>query len=149
MTRKIQIMLTMLIVVSAMLISGCEVLFGSTFDPGCDASLDDIVASLQPELPASATALEESCTEGFAPGNATVRVTFTMTPEELEAFMQGTPITEWQETVPADYTYNGAPFSPASAIYGDYGDGAIYTEILIDISDPALYTVYYSNSFVD
>jgi hypothetical protein len=148
MNRPAQIIRAGVLIAAIVVVNGCGAFLGGTFS-GCDSNLDGIVAMLQPTLPASATVLDESCVEGFAPGNATVRVTFTMSPDDLETFQQSTPVKEWENAAPADYTYGGATISPSSALYGEYGDGAIYTEILIDTSDPALYTVYYSNSFID
>lgn len=151
MNRKSQSphMIVSLMLIAVLLVSGCDALFGSTFEAGCSENLDDIVAMLRPDLTASANVLEQSCTEGFAPGNATVRVKFTLSPDEVDAFMQSTPISEWALSVPADYTYNGAPVNAESVSYGTYGDGVIYMEILIDTHDPTLYTIYYVNSYVD
>jgi hypothetical protein len=137
-----------LLLVAILLINGCGAFFADTFSD-CDANLDSIIAMLQPDLPSSAELMEQSCTPGFAPGNATLRTKFTMSPDDLQIFQQSTPIDGWGSPAPADYTYGGAAVETTSALYGEYGDGAIYTEILIDTRDPMLYTVYYSNSFID
>ncbi len=140
--------LSPVIVICALIVSGCAALFGSTF-AGCGENLNEIVAMLSPDLPASATVVEQSCVPGFAPGNATLRVKFTIAPDDLSRFIESTPIMIWVDAVPEDYRYDGASVDTEELMYGEYGDGAIRMDVLIDMSDPALYTVYYTNSFID
>jgi hypothetical protein len=112
----------------------------------CDQETFD---SLRLPLPASVTNLDESCVLGFAPGNAQYNATFTMSPDDLQTFQDGTDITDWQTAASEASVLNEEAANLQSFIIGGYGDGIILQEVLIDTSNLHQYRVQVFNAFVD
>lgn len=130
-----------LVMIVALTLSACDLLGDSA---NCDD--ENFPSFLIPELPTSATVTEASCSTGF---NPSYRATFTLAPADLETFQQTTRITDWQTSVPEGVSDAERVANATSVLYGEYGDGIVYTRVTIDTSNPDLYTVYYSNSWVD
>ena len=126
----------------AVCLSGCRVLFGDS-SASCESDMVSIVRLVPPE---GAEIQEERCSTGI---NPTQNIRFTIPPEQLQAVKDSVSITDWQENAPNPTGFEDEAASMSSYLYGNFGDGAIYQEMLIDTSNPERYTVYYSGSFVD
>lgn len=111
-------------------------------------------------LPPNAIKLDESCQESF---NPTYEVTFVMPSDELALFQQQNPVSgieewwsdtsnsflseeSWQEMREA-LQKEGAQLQTLQ--YGEFGNGIILLNVLIDVSDDQQYFVRYSASYVD
>src|SRR5262245_10219844 len=115
--------------------SACSLLGG-----GCDA---DTMNMLRLQLPPSGSGLTERCSPGVGPGNAQYRPTFTISPDDVAALQQSTSITEWGSSVPDTSTFHEEAAQMESVIFGNYGDGAFIEEVLIDTTNPDVYSVHY------
>jgi hypothetical protein len=122
-------------------LSACSLLGG-----GCDAAT---MQMLRLQLPPSAGDLTERCSPGVAPGNAQYTATFTLSPDDVAALQQSTSITEWGSNMSDSSTFEEEAAPMESLIFGSYGDGATIEEVLIDTTNPELYTVHYFKAFVD
>jgi hypothetical protein len=96
--------------------------------------------------PPSAEFSSESCRAGI---NASYRATFTMDTTDLETLQDSTPITEWETDASAASVYDEEAANMESLIVGYNIDGAYETEVLIDTTNPDLYTVYYARTNID
>lgn len=97
-------------------------------------------------IPEQATRLSERCVMSFNPTYETV---FRLPPEALEAFQTQTRITEWQSDPAAVTTFEQEAAGMESLLFGEFGNGAVLTHVLVDTSNPQEYTVYLRNTFVD
>ncbi|NDJ60393.1 MAG: hypothetical protein GYB67_04660 [Chloroflexi bacterium] len=109
----------------AFVIAAC----GLIAPPECSAETRALLAITLPPSPAD---LSESCASGF---NPTYRAEFQMSPDDLETLQQATPVLEWE--------------GDETTISGVYGDGILYVEATIDISDPAQFAVTSVAALVD
>jgi len=99
------------------------------------------------DLPPTAADIHEDCS------SLHYEVTFTMAAEDLGTFQASTPIREWRVDNTSEI-YAEPPFAEQVArasqyLYGEYSDGIDLINILIDMSDAQIYTVYYDADFVD
>jgi hypothetical protein len=109
----------------------------------CNDSLFD---GMRVAAPSSAQFSNERCAFFI---NPTYRATFTIDPADLQALQDSTPITAWDTDVSGASIYEAEAASLSSLIVGTHGDGAYATEVLIDTTNPDLYTVYYYRAFID
>jgi hypothetical protein len=107
---------------------------------------DDLFDGMRVTAPNSAEFLEERC-DFFI--NPTYRAAFTIDPADLQNLQVSTPITEWQDDRSAASIFEEEAANLTSLLVGTHGDGAYATEVLIDTSNPDLYTVYYYRAFID
>jgi hypothetical protein len=107
---------------------------------------DDLFDGMRVTAPNSAEFLEERC-DFFI--NPTYRAHFTIDPADLEALQDSTPITVWVNDATAASIFEEEAANLDSLIVGTHGDGAYATEVLVDITNPDLYTVYYYRAFID
>jgi hypothetical protein len=112
----------------------------------CDQQTMD---SLRLTLPASASDLDESCVPGFAPGNTQYNATFTMSPDDLPTFQQGTSISDWQTDATSATVLDEEAANLETFLFGHFGNGVILQEVLIDTSNPQQYRVQVFNAYVD
>ena len=138
--------LILLLLCAAVALSACGLLSGASGNSGCDA---DILNALRIAPPASATDLTESCVKGFAPGNAQYRVIFTLDSADLAAFQSSTRITTMQTSLPANAVFQDEAAALTAFQYGQFGDGAIQEDLLVDTSNPQRYKIYFYRAFVD
>lgn len=141
-TRAVVLRWTVVIVFVAG-ITGCTRLFNNR--SGCTEE-DFWNTMTAATLPASAQIQQEWCTSSF---NPTYNVIFTMSPGDLQTFQQSTPVTTWETNAANAVSLADDAAGMSSLLFGHFGDGAIDVEILIDTSNPELYTVYYQEVFVD
>jgi hypothetical protein len=121
----------------------------SLFDLATDACDQETIDSLRLALPASASNVDESCVPGFAPGNAQYNATFTMSPDDLQTFQEGTSITDWQTDATRASVLDEEAAQLQSFIFGHFGNGVILQEVLIDTSNAQQYRVQVFNAYVD
>jgi hypothetical protein len=135
-------MLCMALSLLCLCLSGCRMLFGDT-SASCDSDMVSIVRLVPPD---GAEIQEERCSTGI---NPTQNIRFTIAPDQLQAVQDSVQVTDWQENSPDPHGFEAEAASMTSYLYGQYGDGIVYIEVLIDTSNPERYTVYYSGSYVD
>jgi hypothetical protein len=126
--------------VLALILSSCGVL-GNRAD--CDESM---MGMLRVTLPPSASNPTERCSKGI---NPIYRATFTMSPDDLEVFQRSTPITDWTSDASDIVTFDDEAAKATSLVFGDFGDGAVSMEVLIDTSSRDEHVVHYEAAFVD
>lgn len=136
----------LMLLCAAVALSACGLLSGGNGDGGCDP---DILNALRIAPPASASSLMESCVKGFAPGNAQYRATFSLDPADLAEFQSSTRITALQTTLPANAVFGDEATSLTAFQYGQFGDGAIQEDLLVDTTNPQQYKIYFYRAFVD
>ncbi|WP_299485703.1 hypothetical protein [Acaryochloris sp. IP29b_bin.137] len=105
------------------------------------------------QWPQSARIRQENCYSGF---NPTYQAEFTITPQDLPVLNQQVPfqkIKQWrQETTSqifSDSRLQQKGTQMNSLLYADFSDGTTLMEVLIDTSNPKMYVVYVSHSYVD
>jgi hypothetical protein len=130
-----------LILIVFVSLSACGLLGGNRID--CSS---DMMAMLKIQPPANAKITSESCSSGI---NPTYKATFTINPTDLTAFQQATNIKDWQTNADKSVSFKNEAAGMQSLLYGDFGDGAISEEVLIDTSDSQQYIVYFERTFVD
>jgi hypothetical protein len=97
-------------------------------------------------LPPSASIQQERCRTAFNPD---YRVVFTIDPAELSALQAAVPITEWRTDADGLLHFEMEAQRATERLVGVFGNGAISVEVVIDMGDSSLYTVYYQATFVD
>jgi hypothetical protein len=97
--------------------------------------------------PPSAADLEERCAMNIV--NPSYTASFSMSPDDLEAFQQSTPIRAWTTDASAAVVFENEAAQMESFLIGTYSDGAVALEVLIDTSDPQEYRVFYDAAYVD
>jgi hypothetical protein len=107
---------------------------------------DEVPGMLRVTLPPSASDVTERCSKGI---NPTYRATFTMSPDDLESFRRSTPITDWKADASDTVSFDDEAAKATSLLFGDFGDGAVSMEVLIDTSNPDHHVVHYEAAFVD
>jgi hypothetical protein len=107
---------------------------------------DEVPGMLRVTLPPSASDVTERCSKGI---NPTYRATFTMSPDDLESFRRSTPITDWKADASDTVSFDDEAAKATSLLFGDFSDGAISMEVLVDTSNPDEHVVHYEAAFVD
>jgi hypothetical protein len=107
---------------------------------------DEVPGMLRVTLPPSASDVTERCSKGI---NPTYRATFTMSPDDLESFKRSTPISDWETDASEAVSFDNQAAKATSLLFGDFGDGAVSMEVLIDTSNPDHHVVHYEAAFVD
>jgi hypothetical protein len=117
-------------------------------DMGASACTDDDFwnSMTAGTLPPSAEVQREWCTSNF---NPSYNVIFTISPSDLQAFQESTPVTTWETDAANAVSLEDEAARMDSLLFGGFRNGAIDLEILIDTSNPEKYTVYYQEVFVD
>lgn len=98
------------------------------------------------EVPANATLVYERCRSAFNPDYTVV---FTIPPDALADFQGEAPIVTWSDDAVGLLHWQSEARQATSLLAGRFINGAIAVEALVDLSDPARYTVYYQSTFVD
>ena len=128
-----------LVIVSAAACGGINLM-------GSDPCTPDMLAMLQTTPPLSANITYENCSMSF---NPTYDLRMTIAPDDLFAFQQSTNITNWSTDPAAVTRFEDEAANMQSLIFGTFSNGTILQDVLIDTSNPELYIVIYSASFVD
>lgn len=116
-------------------------------DPGSTDCETNPAFAWKVTLPPSAEHVEERCAMNIV--NPSYTATFTMSPDDLDAFQHSVLVSEWQMDVSAADVFENEAAQMESLLVGNYGDGAVMLEVLIDTSDPRQYHVFYEALFVD
>jgi hypothetical protein len=130
-----------IVLIGTVILVGCGSLNPTS---GCeDWDMPDMI--LTP--PAGATLIQERCSSSF---NPSYRATLTIPPADLEALQAATRITDWQDNIANGVVMFTEEVARTQRYhFGTYGDGIYAEEVLIDTTNPELYTVYYHITFVD
>jgi hypothetical protein len=136
MNNRITVFVTSLLVVN---LTACSLL-------GDRVDCDEVPEMLRVTLPPSANEVAERCSKGI---NPTYRATFTMSPDDLESFRRSTPITDWKTDASDTVSFDDEAAKATSLLFGDFSDGAISMEVLVDTSNPDDHVVHYEAAFVD
>lgn len=97
-------------------------------------------------MPPSADIAQERCRTAFNPD---YRVVFTIDTADLTALQSALPITEWRDDTDGLLHFEAEAARASERRVGEFINGAIAVEVVIDMSDSTLYTVYYQATFID
>ncbi|MCA9903932.1 MAG: hypothetical protein KC547_08750 [Anaerolineae bacterium] len=131
----------LLIVISFILfLSSCQLF------PRFECNPDESYAR-KADLPPTAADVQERCS------GLHYEVTFKMAAEDLAAFQMNSPIQAWRVDNSSDI-FAEPPFAEQAArasqyLYGEFSNGIDLINVLIDMSDGRVYTVYYDADYVD
>ncbi len=113
----------------ALILSGCG-LFTLDSPIACDS---DRFYGYTATLPASAQDVRETCSNDF---NPSYEASFTIPTADVRAFQASTAITEWATSAPDNAVVSKNARRASSVLYGTSSNGALYEQVLIDLSDP-------------
>lgn len=106
-----------------------------------------VLLMLELDPPESVTFTEEYCSMGIV--NPTYTATVTIPAVDLVAFQQSTRVESWLPTAVSAVLLKDQAEGMKSMLFGRFSDGAISEEVLIDTSNPQLYTAYVVRTFID
>jgi hypothetical protein len=108
------------------------------------ACTDPYFLAIRPELPQSATEVEEICMSGF---NPTVISSFSLDAGDVEGFKRWSEITAWQQL--SMNWIDRLIWHRTSAIAGTYGNGAVMRDITIYSRSDGKYEIDYRGTDID
>ena len=122
-------------------LSACGLLGGNRID--CSS---DMLSMLKIQPPSGTKIVAESCSMDI---NPTYSATFTIAPSNLAAFQQATTITDWKPSADKAVSFKDKVTGLKSLLFGQFGNGVISEEVMIDTSNSQQFTIYFVRTFVD